>query len=122
MVENPSVLLPHVKAGRLRALAMTGPARLMSLPDVPTTAETGLSGFEFVAWSGIAAPAGTPKHIIDRLYREISQVMATAEALQWLMTIGSYPRTDPPDAFVAGIRADHAKWGKVIRDAGVRLE
>ena len=122
MVENPSVLIQHVKSGRLRALAMTGTARLPSLPEVATTAQAGLAGMEFIAWSGIAAPAGTPKSIVERLYREISKVMATPEALEWLEAIGSYSRSDPPETFAASIRADHAKWGKVIREAGIRLE
>jgi tripartite-type tricarboxylate transporter receptor subunit TctC len=122
MIENPSVLLPHIKSGRLRALAVTGAVRLKSLPEVPTTKEVGLDGFEFVAWTGLAAPAGTPKRIIDRLYREIRDLMATAEARDWLELIGSYQRTDPPEAFEADIRRDHARLGKVIRDAGIRLE
>ena len=122
MVENPSVLLPHIKSGSLRALCVTGPARLKSLPEVPTATEAGLEGYELVAWTGIAAPAGTPKAVIDRLYREIRDLMASTEAHAWLESIGSYPRTDPPDVFAAGIRADHAKLGKVIREAGIRLE
>lgn len=122
MVENPSVLLPHVKSGRLRALAVTGAERHTSLPDVPTAAEQGLAAFEFVAWTGLAAPAGTPKLVIDRIYREIRDLMTTPAAKEWLALIGSYPRTDPPDVFAAAIRADHAKWGKLIREAGIRLE
>jgi tripartite-type tricarboxylate transporter receptor subunit TctC len=122
MIENPSVLLPHIKSGRLRALAVTGTARLKSLPDVPTAREAGLAGFEFVAWTGLAAPAGTPKPVIDRLYREIRDLMATSEARDWLDLIGSYQRTDSPEAFAAGIRSDHARLGKVIHDAGIRLE
>lgn len=122
MVENPSVLLPHIRSGRLRALAVTGAARLKSLPDVPTVVEAGAPGLEFVAWTGLAVPAGTPKPIVDRLYREIRDLMKTPAASEWLELIGSYPRTDAPDVFAESIRADHAKWGKVIRDAGIRLE
>lgn len=122
IVESPSVQLQHVKSGRLRALAVTGPPRMASLPDVPTAGEAGVPGFEFYGWTGIAAPAGTPKPIIDRLYLEIGKIMATAEARDWLELIASYPRTDTPEVFAAGIRADHAKWGKVIREAGIRLE
>lgn len=122
MVENPSVLLPHVNSARLRALAVTGAARLKSLPDVPTTMEAGLPDFEFVAWTGLAAPTGTPRPVIDRIHSEIRGLMATPKAGEWLESIGSYPRTDTPEAFAATIRADHAKWGKVIHAAGIRLE
>ena len=122
MVENPSVLLPHVTSGRLRALAVTGSTRLKSLPDVPTTIEAGLPDFEFVAWTGLAAPTGTPKPVIDRIYSEIRSLMATPKAGDWLESIGSYPRTDTPEVFAATIRADHAKWGTVIHAAGIRFE
>lgn len=122
MSESPSVLVQHVASGRLRALAVTGATRLKSLPDVPTTAEAGSPDVVVVAWTGIAAPAGTPKAVIDRIYREIRDLMATPKASEWLDLIGSYPRTDSPESFARVIRADHAKWGKVIRDAGLRVE
>jgi len=122
MAENPSVLVQHVAAGRLRALAVTGPTRLKSLPDVPTTAEAGLPELELVAWTGLAVPAGTPKTVVDRIHREVRDLMTTPKAGEWLELIGSYPRNDSPESFAAVIRADHAKWGRVIRDAGIRLE
>jgi tripartite-type tricarboxylate transporter receptor subunit TctC len=122
MAENPSVLIPHVASGRVRALAVTGPTRLKSLPEVPTTAEAGSPEVELVAWTGLAVPAGTPKPVVDRIYREVRDLMATPQAGAWLELIGSYPRTDSPESFAGVIRADHAKWGKVIRDAGIRLE
>ena len=122
MVESPSVLVQHVASGRLRALAVTGATRLKSLPEVPTTAEAGSPELEFVAWTGLAVPAGTPKPVVDRIYREVRDLMATPKASEWLELIGSYPRTDSPESFARVIRADHAKWGKVIRDAGIRLE
>jgi tripartite-type tricarboxylate transporter receptor subunit TctC len=122
MIEGLSVELPLVKAGRLRPLAVTGPRRVASLPDVPTMAEAGLAAYEFVGWVGIAAPAATPKPIIDRLYREISKVLATAEARDWFGAVGAEPLADTPEAFAAAIRAEHAKWGKVIREAGIRIE
>lgn len=77
---------------------------------------------ELVAWSGLAVPAGTPKLVVDRLYREVRDLMMTPKATEWLEVIGSYPRTDSPESFARVIRADHAKWGQVIRDAGIRLE
>ena len=122
MSENPSVLVQHVASGRLRALAVTGPTRLKSLPEVPTTAEAGSPEFELVAWTGLAVPAGTPKPVVDRIYREVRDLMTTPKATEWLEQIGSYPRTDSPETFARVIRADHAKWGKLIRDAGIRLE
>lgn len=122
MAENPSVLIQHVASGRLRALAVTGATRLQSLPDVPTTAEAGSPEVELVAWTGLAAPAGTPQPVIDRLQREVRNLMLTPGASAWLDLIGSYRRTDSAVSFDQAIRADHAKWGKLIRDAGVRLE
>ena len=122
MAESPSVLVQHVAAGRLRALAVTGPTRVKSLPDVPTTAEAGLPELELVAWTGLAVPAGTPKTVVERIHREVRDLMTTPKAGEWLELIGSYPRNDSPESFAAVIRADHAKWGKVIRDAGIRLE
>ena len=122
MIEGLSVVLPLVKAGRLRPLAVTGPRRVALLPDVPTMAEAGLPACEFVGWVGISAPAATPKPIIDRLYREISKVLATTEARDWFGAVGAEPLADTPEAFAAAIRAEHAKWGKVIREAGIRIE
>jgi tripartite-type tricarboxylate transporter receptor subunit TctC len=122
MIEGLSVVLPLVKAGRLRPLAVTGPLRLASLPDVPTMAEAGLPAYEFVGWIGIAAPAATPKPIIDRLYREIGKMPATAEARDWFGAVGAEPLADTPEAFTAAIRAEHVKWGRVIREAGIRIE
>ena len=122
MIEGLSVELPLVKAGRLRPLAVTGPRRVASLPDVPTMAEAGLPAYEFIGWVGIAAPGATPKPIIDRLYREIGKVLATTEARDWFGAVGLEPLADPPEAFAAAIRAEHAKWGKVIREAGIRIE
>ena len=122
MIEGMNVQLPLVKAGRLRPLAVTGLRRLASLPEVPTMAEAGLPAYEFVGWVGIAAPAATPKPIIDRLYREIGKVLATAEARDWFAAVGAEPLVDAPESFAAAIRAEHAKWGKVIREAGIRIE
>jgi tripartite-type tricarboxylate transporter receptor subunit TctC len=122
MIEGLSVVLPLVKAGRLRPLAVTGPRRVASLPDVPTMAEAGLPSYEFIGWVGISAPAATPKPIIDRLYREIGKILATAEARDWFGAIGAEPLADTPEAFAAAIRAEHVKWGRVIREAGIRIE
>ena len=121
-IEGLNVQLPQVKSGNLRALGVTGPRRVPSLPDVPTIAESGVPGYEFQGWVGIAAPAGTPKPIIAKLYREVSVVLGTQEARDWLGEIGSVPGADPPDVFAAAIRAEHAKWGAIIREAGIKAE
>jgi tripartite-type tricarboxylate transporter receptor subunit TctC len=101
---------------------VTGPRRVASLPDVPTMAEAGMPGYEFLGWVGIAAPAATPKPIIAILYREISAILATGEAQEWFAEIGATPGADPPEAFAASIRAEHEKWGLVIRELGIKLE
>ena len=121
-IEGLTVQLPFVKAGRRRAGAVTGPQRVASLPDVPTMAEAGVPGYEFQGWVGIAAPAATPKPIIARLYREISAIYATAEAREWFADVGADPGADPPDVFAASIRAEHAKWGRIIREQGITIE
>ena len=113
--------LPHVKAGRLRALAVSGPKRIAALPDLPTIGET-VAGYEFVGWTGIAAPAGTPRPVINRFNAEIARIGATDEARDWFASFGAEPGIATPEAFAAFIRAEHAKWGAVIRDAGIRLE
>ena len=121
-IEGLTVTLPQVKSGRLRALAVTGPRRVSSLPDVPTVAESGLPGYEYQGWIGIAAPAGTPRLIVERLYREIATILNTAEGRAWLAEAGHEPHTDAPDVFAAAIRAEHAKWGEIIREAGIKPE
>jgi tripartite-type tricarboxylate transporter receptor subunit TctC len=121
-IEGLTVTLPHVKSGRLRALAVTGPRRVVSLPDVPTIAESGLPGYEYQGWVGIAAPAGTPRPVIDRLYREISSITGSAEGRAWFAEVGAEPGNDPPDALIAAIRTEHAKWGQIVREAGIKAE
>jgi tripartite-type tricarboxylate transporter receptor subunit TctC len=117
-----NVQLPQVKAGKLRALAVTSPVRLESLPEIPTVAESGLPGFEYIGWLGIAAPAGTPGSIIERLQHEIAAILLTDEARQYFASNGREPVASTPAAFAAFIRAEHAKWGQVIRDSNIRAE
>jgi tripartite-type tricarboxylate transporter receptor subunit TctC len=121
-IEGLSLQAPLVKAGRLRALAVTGPRRVASWPDVPTLAEAGLPGGEFLGWIGIAAPAATPRTIVDRLARDIAAVLALPESREWLAAIGAEAGTIEPDEFAAAIRSEHERWGRVIREAGLKLE
>lgn len=117
-----NVQLPQVQAGKIRALAVTSSSRLPALPDVPTVAEAGLPGFEYSGWLGIAAPAGTPQPIIERLQREIAAILRSDEAGKYFASYGREAVASTPAAFAAFIRAEHAKWGQVIRDSNVKAE
>jgi tripartite-type tricarboxylate transporter receptor subunit TctC len=117
-----NVQLPQVNAGKIRALAVTSPVRLEALPEIPTVAESGLPGFEYIGWLGIAAPAGTPARIVERLQREIAVILLTDEARRYFASNGREPVASTPVAFAAFIRAEHAKWGKVIRDSNIKAE
>jgi tripartite-type tricarboxylate transporter receptor subunit TctC len=117
-----NVQLPQVNAGKIRALAVTSPTRLEALPEIPTVAESGLPGFEYIGWLGIAAPAGTPAPIVERLQREIALILLTDEARKYFASYGREPVASTPVAFAAFIRAEHAKWGQVIRDSNIKAE
>jgi tripartite-type tricarboxylate transporter receptor subunit TctC len=107
-----NVQLPQIKAGKIRALAVTSPTRLEALPEIPTVAESGLPGFAFIGWLGIAAPAGTPEPIIERLQREIAVILLTDEARKYFASYGREPVASTPAEFAAFIRSEHAKWAK----------
>jgi tripartite-type tricarboxylate transporter receptor subunit TctC len=113
--------LPHVKAGRLRAVAVSSLQRSAVLPEVPTVAET-LPGFEASPWTGVSVPAGTPKDIVARLHREIQKGYNSGETRERLLRDGNEIVTSTPDEFEPFFRAQMAKWGKVIRDANIRLD
>jgi tripartite-type tricarboxylate transporter receptor subunit TctC len=111
-----------VNGGKLRALAVTAPQRLANFPDVPTVAELGYPGFEAATWSGLVAPAGTPKPIVDRLNAEANKALATDSMKQKLHDDGSTPLGGTPEQFAAFIRTEHAKWGAAVRDANIKLD
>ena len=113
---------PHIRAGKLRALAVVAPQRLPSLPDVPTVAEAGLPGFEVTTWYGVLAPAGTPRPIINRLNAELVKAMHSPEMKERLAGIGTDAVTDTPEEFAAYIQAEIRKWGDVIRKAGLKAD
>ena len=117
-----NVQLPQIKAGKIRALAVTSPTRLEALPEIPTVAESGLPGFEYIGWLGIAAPVGTPEPIIERLQHEIAVILLIDEARKYFASYGREPVASTPAVFAAFIRAEHAKWGHVIRDSDIRAE
>jgi tripartite-type tricarboxylate transporter receptor subunit TctC len=120
--DNPAVQLPQLRAGRTKALAVTGAHRLPSLPEVPTLAESGLPGYEFLAWMGISAPARTPREILVRLSEDITKVLATSEARESLAAQGAQPGDESPAEFAAFIRTEHARWGPIIRKAGIKAD
>ncbi len=107
---------------RLRALAVTAPARLASLPGVPTTAEAGLLGIEAIVWNGIFVPAGTPQPVIQVLHRELVRAYNAAEIKGQVVNTGGYVAADSPEEFAAFVRAENAKWSKVAREAGIKAE
>jgi tripartite-type tricarboxylate transporter receptor subunit TctC len=111
-----------VRAGRLRALAVTSPKRLKNMPNVPTLAESGYAGFEASTWSGLVAPRGTPQPIVDRLNAEVAKALANPELIAKLEADGSEPLGGSPRRFADFIKAEHAKWGAVIKEAGIKLD
>jgi tripartite-type tricarboxylate transporter receptor subunit TctC len=118
----PQVIVAHIKSGKLRALAVAGPSRLALLPDVPTTAEAGLPGVEAIVWNGIFAPAGTPQPVLQILHREIVKAYNAPDVKKQVMDTGSEVVADTPEEFAAFVRAESAKWSKVIRDANIKPE
>jgi tripartite-type tricarboxylate transporter receptor subunit TctC len=113
---------PHIKAGKLRALALVAPQRASALPDVPTVAEAGLADFEVTTWYGVLAPAATPRTIINRLNAELVKAMHSPEMKDKLAATGTEPRTSTPEEFATYIKSEIAKWGDVIRKAGVKAD
>jgi tripartite-type tricarboxylate transporter receptor subunit TctC len=114
--------LVYVKAGRLKALAISTATRSPLLPDVPTVAEAGVPGYETSSWNGIVVPAGTPKAIVSRLNAEIFKALAIADVHDRMQANGNTPKPTTPEAFGAVIRGERARWGKVIRDAHIQVE
>jgi tripartite-type tricarboxylate transporter receptor subunit TctC len=113
---------PHVKSGKEKAIAVSAAQRLASLPDVPTVAESGLPGFEADTWNGLVAPAGVPQEIALKLSREFTRILNMSDVQARLVTQGAIPGGNTPQVFAAFVKAEIAKWGKVIRDADVRAE
>ncbi|HYR34606.1 MAG TPA: tripartite tricarboxylate transporter substrate binding protein [Burkholderiales bacterium] len=113
---------PHIKAGRLRALAVLARERSPILPEVPTAEEAGLGNFDVTTWYGILAPAGTPRPIVTRLNAEFVKIMRNPEMKERLATMATDPLTSTPEELGAYIQAEIAKWGDVIRKAGLRAD
>jgi tripartite-type tricarboxylate transporter receptor subunit TctC len=118
--ETYNVFQSHLKAGKVRALAVTTPKRTAEEPGVPTLAESGFPRFEAYAWFSVLAPAGTPKSVVDRLNREINRLFTLPEVREQYAKMGLIPGGGTPAELDAFIRADIAKWSKVIKAAGIK--
>ena len=114
--------LPYVKAGKLKAIAVTTSTRSSLLPDVPTIAEAGLPGYEANNWYGFLAPARTPRPVIDRLNREIVKVLAMPDVKEKLAGVGAEVVGNTPEEFAAVIRVDLAKWKRIVQETGAKPE
>ncbi len=123
-VAFPSIIsaMPHIKSGRLRALAVTTRARTKSLPDVAPLSETGVPGFDVTQWYGLLAPAATPRAIVERLQRETVTLLRLPDVVSRMASDGSEPIGSTPAQFTAHIRSEIQKWTKVVKAAGIRGE
>jgi tripartite-type tricarboxylate transporter receptor subunit TctC len=119
---SPSMAIPQVKAGRLKGLAVTTAKRSLMLPDLPTIAESGLPGYETDNWYGVVVAIKTPRPIIDRLNREFARALNVPEIKEALLRSGLEVAPGTPESFGAYMKSEYQKWGKLIREAGIRGE
>jgi len=122
MIENMPGTMPYVMAGNLRALAITSPQRSPLAPELPTMAEAGVSGYEMSGWNGIFAVKGTPPEIVGRVHSEVAKILRAPEVRRELAALGAEPVGDTPDEFGAFLKADMARWGKIIQEKGIRSD
>lgn len=118
----PSVVMPHLRSGKVRALAVTSASRFPLLPDLPTVAESGLPRFESLTWNGIVVPAGTPPEIIQRLNREANAILKLPDVKARLNNAGLEPSGGSPEQFRALIAQEARKWSEIIRRTGAKLD
>jgi tripartite-type tricarboxylate transporter receptor subunit TctC len=122
MIETVPAAVTYIKSGKIRAIMVTTRQRVESLPDVPTAAQAGMPGFEAVSMFGVAAPAGTPRPVIDRLNAELATILAMPDVKAKLLEQGVYATHTTPDQAATRIRNEVAMWAKVIKDANVKVE
>jgi tripartite-type tricarboxylate transporter receptor subunit TctC len=122
MFDTALFLAPHAKGGKVRALAVTTLNRSALLPEVPTLAESGFSGFNVSAWLGMVAPAGTPQPIVQRLNKDLVAILRTPEVAQKMATLGAEVLTSTPEEFGAFLRSEVDKWGQAVRETGVQID
>jgi tripartite-type tricarboxylate transporter receptor subunit TctC len=119
MFAPAQTVMPYVREGRLRALALTGNKRSETLPDLPTVAESGLPGYVAVGWFGLLAPAATPRATVAKISADANRVLADREVREKMLGLGADPSGDTPEEFARFIREDQAKWGKLMKEAGI---
>lgn len=122
MFDSTIAIMPHIKSGKVKAIAITSAQRSSLLPDVPTFAEQGVAGLESYAWYGMFAPAKTPKDVIARINAEALKVMKGPDFQRVLAETGSPNVGDTPENFEKFVHAEHAKWGKVVKDSGATVD
>jgi tripartite-type tricarboxylate transporter receptor subunit TctC len=122
MIENVPGTMPFVKDGRLRALAITSSQRSPLAPELPTMAEAGVPGYEMVGWNGLFVAKGTPPEIVARLNGELVKVLRAPDVKEQMAALGAEPGGDTPEEFGAFVKAESMRWGKIIKEKGIRLE
>ena len=115
-------ILPRVRSGQLRGLAVSSARRIAAAPDLPTVSESGLAGFDVVAWFGLFAPAGTPKAVVDRLSGETRAALGAPEVRKRLIDLGAEPLGSTPEEFAAYVSAEFQRWGRLAAESGIRLD
>jgi tripartite-type tricarboxylate transporter receptor subunit TctC len=119
-VASPTI--PQIKSGKVRALGITGAARLDALPDVPTIAEAGVPGYENTTWNAIAAPARTPRPVIERLNRELNAIIKLPDVQEAARAEGSTIIGGTPERFRDFLKSEYSKYGKLVKEAGIKYE
>lgn len=120
--DAPTLLVPMVQAGKIKALAVTSPHRLRELPNVPTAAESGVKDIEFSTWSAWVVPTGTPPEVVNTLRTQLNKLIATPEMREALTTRGFEPYQASPEQILQAIRTETPKWAGIIKDAGIKVE
>jgi tripartite-type tricarboxylate transporter receptor subunit TctC len=121
MFSPAGTVLPHIKSGKLRALAVSGHKRLDALPNIPTFAETGVKNLDFSLWFGLNTTAGTPKPVIDYLNKQVAEVLKLPDVKEKLVPHMIFPVSTTSEEFGAFIKQDVARWHRVVKDAGIGL-
>jgi tripartite-type tricarboxylate transporter receptor subunit TctC len=122
MFSPPPESIPHIRSGKLKAIAVSGNSRSTALPQVPTFAEAGMPGFTAKNWFGVLAPAGTPKPIVDKLSAELARILALPDIREKLLSQGMDPYISTPEQFAALLKSDLALYAKIIKSANIKLE